>query len=75
MPPAPEGAHLPPQDLDAEEAVLGAMMINEQAVITVSEVITNPGDFYRQAHGTIFRAILALLNRSEPIGDRLLCRS
>ncbi len=67
MPPAPEGAHLPPQDLDAEEAVLGAMMINEQAVITVSEVITNPGDFYRQAHGTIFRAILALLNRSEPI--------
>ena len=55
MPPAPEGANLPPQDLDAEEAVLGAMMINE------------PGDFYREAHGTVFRAILALLTRSEPI--------
>ena len=67
MPPAPEGANLPPQDLDAEEAVLGAMMINEQAVLTVSEVIKDPGDFYREAHGTVFRAILALLTRSEPI--------
>ena len=67
MPPAPEGANLPPQDLDAEEAVLGAMMINEQAVLTVSDVIRDPGDFYREAHGTVFRAILALLTRSEPI--------
>jgi replicative DNA helicase len=66
MPPAPE-ANVPPQDLDAEESVLGAMLLNEQAVITVSEVIVDPGDFYREAHGTIYRAILALLNRSEPI--------
>ncbi len=66
MPPLPE-ANVPPQDLDAEESVLGAMLLNEQAVITVSEVITDPGDFYREAHGTVYRAILALLNRSEPI--------
>ncbi|MGI9116197.1 MAG: replicative DNA helicase, partial [Gaiellales bacterium] len=51
----------------AEEAVLGAMMINEQAVLTVSEIIADPGDFYREAHGTVYRAILALLARSEPI--------
>ncbi len=67
MPPAPAGANLPPQDLDAEEAVLGAMMINEQAVLTVSEVISDAADFYREAHGTVYRAILALLTRSEPI--------
>ncbi len=66
MPPLPE-ANLPPQDLDAEESVLGAMLLNEQAVITVSEVIADPGDFYREAHGTVYRAILALLNRSEPV--------
>jgi len=67
MTPAPEGANLPPQDLDAEEAVLGAMMINDQAVLTASEIITDPGEFYREAHGTVYRAILALLARSEPI--------
>ncbi len=67
MPPAPDGGNLPPQDLDAEEAVLGAMLLNEQAVLTVSEIISDPGDFYREAHGTIYRAILALLSRSEPI--------
>lgn len=67
MPPAPEGANLPPQDLDAEESVLGAMLLNEQAVLAVSEIISDPGDFYREAHGTVYRAILALLARSEPI--------
>ena len=67
MTPAPEGANLPPQDLDAEEAVLGAMMINDQAVLTASEIISDPGEFYREAHGTVYRAILALLARSEPI--------
>ena len=67
MTPAPEGANLPPQDLDAEEAVLGAMMINDQAVLTASEIISDPGEFYREAHGTVYRAIIALLARSEPI--------
>ena len=67
MTPAPQGANLPPQDLDAEEAVLGAMMINDQAVLTASEILSDPGDFYREAHGTVYRAILGLLARSEPI--------
>ena len=67
MAPAPDGGNLPPQDLDAEESVLGAMLLNEQAVLAVSEIISDPGDFYREAHGTVYRAILALLARSEPI--------
>ena len=50
-----------------EESVLGAMLLNEQAVLSVSEIISDPGDFYREAHGTVYRAILALLARSEPI--------
>jgi replicative DNA helicase len=43
------------------------MMINDQAVLTASEIISDPGEFYREAHGTVYRAIIALLARSEPI--------
>ncbi len=59
--------NLPPQDLDAEESVLGAMMLSDTAVSNVTEVIRDPRDFYREAHASIFQAILRLLARSEPI--------
>jgi replicative DNA helicase len=58
---------VPPQDIDAEESVLGSMMLSERAVSDVTEVITDPTDFYREAHGTIFRAMQHLLARSEPV--------
>jgi replicative DNA helicase len=57
---------VPPQDLDAEESVLGAMMLSEAASDEVAHVL-EPRDFYREAHAVIFRAILQIQARSEPV--------
>ncbi|HEV8054022.1 MAG TPA: replicative DNA helicase [Candidatus Limnocylindrales bacterium] len=57
---------LPPQSIDAEQSVLGALLIDRDAVIEVAEVL-RPEDFYRQAHGSIFAAVLELYERREPI--------
>jgi len=58
--------HLPPQALEVEMAVLGAMMRDPEAVGQVIEVL-KPEDFYRPAHRKIYGAILALFDRSEPV--------
>lgn len=63
----------PPQDVEAEQAVLGAMMINPAATAEVTDIL-NRGDFYRSAHRHIFAAVLDLLKRSEAI-DVLTVRS
>src|SRR5437868_6610361 len=61
-------APIPPQNLDAEESVLGAMMLNALAIGAVTEVTSlSAGDFYRQSHGHIFRAILSLYAKGEPV--------
>ena len=57
---------VPPQDLDAEESVLGAMMLSENAADEVTSML-DAGDFYREAHGTVFRAITQIQARSEPV--------
>jgi replicative DNA helicase len=59
-------APVPPQNLDAEESVLGAMMLSPGAIGAVSEVVS-ASDFYRESHGTIFRAALALYQKGEPV--------
>jgi replicative DNA helicase len=57
---------LPPQSIDAEQSVIGALLIDRDAVIEVADFL-RPQDFYRQAHGTIFGAILELYERREPV--------
>jgi replicative DNA helicase len=57
---------LPPQSLEAEQSVLGALLIDRDAIIEVADVL-QPGDFYRQANGTIYGAMLELWERREPI--------
>src|SRR5690348_3987595 len=57
---------VPPQNLEAEESVLGAMMISPGAIAAVSEVL-DAGDFYRESHAKIYRAALQLFNKSEPV--------
>src|SRR5213594_4519844 len=59
-------APVPPQNLDAEESVLGAMMLSPGAIGAVSEVL-DAGDFYRESHAKIYRAALALYARGEPV--------
>src|ERR671928_34933 len=63
---ASQAAPVPPQNLEAEESVLGAMMLSPGAIGAVSEVL-DAGDFYRESHAKIYRAALALYARGEPV--------
>ena len=56
---------MPPQDSDAEQSVLGSMLISKDAIADVNEQIGG-GDFYRPAHETIYDAIVDLYGRGEP---------
>jgi replicative DNA helicase len=58
--------YTPPQNLEAEQAVLGSMLIERQAIDRIVEVL-QPEDFYRDAHRFIYESILALVGRSEPV--------
>src|SRR5881392_2462626 len=67
QPPQPsQTAPVPPQNLDAEESVLGAMMISPGAIGAVSEVL-DASDFYRESHAKIYRAALSLYAKGEPV--------
>lgn len=55
----------PPQDVAAEQCVLGGMLLSKDAIADVVEIL-RPGDFYRPAHATLFDAILDLYGRGEP---------
>ena len=63
---ASQAAPVPPQHLEAEESVLGAMMLSPGAIGAVSEVIS-ASDFYRDSHGKIYRAALSLYGKGEPV--------
>src|SRR5438128_7659493 len=58
--------HVPPQNLDAEEWVLGAILVSTGAMASVVEIV-RPSDFYRLGHGTIYKAALDLYARGEPV--------
>jgi len=61
-------ALIQPHNLDAEESVLGAMMVSESAIDPVLlDIRLEPEDFYRPRHGKIYKAIRELYNRGEPI--------
>lgn len=55
-----------PQNIEAEQAVLGAMLISEDAVSSVSQIL-KPADFYREDHRTIFESMTRLHVKSEPV--------
>ncbi len=57
---------LPPQSLEAEQSILGALLIDRDAIIEVADVL-RPGDFYRQANGKIYGVMVDLWERREPI--------
>jgi replicative DNA helicase len=57
---------LPPQAVDLEEAVLGAMLLEREALSTVIDILS-PEAFYKEQNGRVFDAIKKLFNRSEPV--------
>jgi replicative DNA helicase len=63
---ASQTAPVPPQNLEAEESVLGAMMLSPGAIGAVSEAL-DASDFYRESHAVIYRAALALYAKGEPV--------
>jgi replicative DNA helicase len=67
FPDSPPPAGLtPPANLEAEQSVLGAILLRAQALDQVADLLT-PEDFYRSAHGHIFQAMLDLWSRAEPV--------
>jgi replicative DNA helicase len=64
--PVPDRTTVPPQNLEAEESVLGAMMLSPGAIGAVSEIL-DASDFYRESHAKVYRASLALYAKGEPV--------
>lgn len=63
---AKQTAKIPPQDLDAEKSVLGALMLDKDAVAAVGDLL-RAEDFYKKAHSTIYKTIEELWDKREPI--------
>ena len=60
------GAKLPPQNIDAEHSVIGALLLDKDAILTVVEILS-PEDFYEERNSKIYRAILALFEKRSPL--------
>lgn len=58
---------VPPQNIEAEQAVLGAMLIEREAIARVLEILPSPTAFYRGAHRLIFQAMAQLFERNEAV--------
>ncbi len=64
--PAPQGAaRVPPHNLEAEESLLGAMLLSRDAIAVAIERCS-VGDFYKPSHGHVFSAVVSLYGRGEP---------
>ena len=63
---------LPPQNVEAEQSVLGSILIDRDAIVRVAGFLA-PEDFYREAHRTVYQASLDLFERREPADFVLLC--
>jgi len=57
---------LPPQNIEAEQSLLGSLLIDKDAIIRIADIV-GPEDFYHDKHKMIFEAILDLFRKREPI--------
>ena len=57
---------IPPHSVESEQSILGAILLDKDAMITVSETI-RPDDFYKEAHKIIYECMITLSNKGEPI--------
>ena len=57
---------IPPQNVEAEQSVLGSMLLDKDIIPTITEILKND-DFYREDHKEIFEAIMDLFEKAEPI--------
>lgn len=61
-----EDTRIPPHDIQAEQSVLGGMMISADAIVDVLALVS-AADFYRPAHQMIYEAICSLVDQAEPV--------
>jgi replicative DNA helicase len=61
------GGRVPPNNLEAERSVLGAILLSNESIHRVVEIGLEPRDFYRETHQKIFEVLLALSERGEPV--------
>lgn len=57
---------IPPHSVESEQSILGSILLDKDAMITVSETI-KPDDFYKEAHKIIYECMIKLSNKNEPI--------
>ena len=67
----PDAVRVPPHDLDAERAVIGAMLVSESAVAAVAESLAAE-DFYSETHRVLYGAMMRLYSRGDPIDQLTL---
>ena len=68
--PQPPTTHVPPQNIEAEESVLGAMLVSESTLTrAIDEVKLHRGDFYLERHREIFEAVHDLYAASQPVDE------
>ena len=65
--------HIPPHNIEAEQACLGACLIDAEALDRISEMISGPDDFYREAHGEIYSAMVYLAEANNNIDLITVC--
>jgi len=61
-----ENLRVPPHNIEAEQSVLGSLMMDKDAIIKVADFV-KPNDFYKDAHNIIYKAILDLYEKREPL--------
>lgn len=59
---------MPPQNIEAEQAVLGAMLISKEAIAEAAQILS-PDDFYREAHRIVYETMLDLSNRNQAVDN------
>ncbi|MFH1428940.1 MAG: DnaB-like helicase N-terminal domain-containing protein, partial [Candidatus Margulisiibacteriota bacterium] len=57
---------IPPQNLEAEKAVLGSMLIEKEAIPKTIDIL-QAGDFYKEAHQLIYQTVLSLYDKGEAV--------
>ncbi|NPV42586.1 MAG: replicative DNA helicase [Firmicutes bacterium] len=57
---------VPPQNIEAEQSVLGAMLLEKEAILSASEILKGE-DFYKESHKKIFEVIIDLYDKNEPV--------
>ncbi|MCX7883490.1 MAG: replicative DNA helicase [Caloramator sp.] len=61
-----EGVRVPPHNIEAEQAVIGAMLLDKEAIASAAEILSGD-EFYKESHKILFQTIVEIFNKDEPV--------